>query len=97
MPFSLTVNVPIFLNDIAHCFEEVVITQCHHILPCRLEHFLRIHAGWTVDGTIHAGRAAKESLSYSLGHGELSLHDLFQRSEERRVGKECRSRWSPYH
>src|SRR5215467_15605256 len=24
-------------------------------------------------------------------HGEL------ERSEERRVGKECRSRWSPYH
>ena len=23
--------------------------------------------------------------------------DLFVRSEERRVGKECRSRWSPYH
>ena len=22
---------------------------------------------------------------------------IFQRSEERRVGKECRSRWSPYH
>src|ERR1035438_8371489 len=22
---------------------------------------------------------------------------LMQRSEERRVGKECRSRWSPYH
>ena len=21
----------------------------------------------------------------------------FDRSEERRVGKECRSRWSPYH
>ena len=21
----------------------------------------------------------------------------FMRSEERRVGKECRSRWSPYH
>ena len=21
----------------------------------------------------------------------------FERSEERRVGKECRSRWSPYH
>src|SRR5256885_14179863 len=25
----------------------------------------------------------------------LDQHD--QRSEERRVGKECRSRWSPYH
>src|SRR2546422_5248149 len=23
--------------------------------------------------------------------------DLILRSEERRVGKECRSRWSPYH
>src|SRR3989454_1231937 len=23
--------------------------------------------------------------------------DLLVRSEERRVGKECRSRWSPYH
>ena len=22
---------------------------------------------------------------------------VLQRSEERRVGKECRSRWSPYH
>ena len=31
-----------------------------------------------------------------------TLHDLYKyacydRSEERRVGKECRSRWSPYH
>ena len=25
------------------------------------------------------------------------LADLAERSEERRVGKECRSRWSPYH
>ena len=23
--------------------------------------------------------------------------DIAERSEERRVGKECRSRWSPYH
>src|SRR2546426_12611122 len=23
--------------------------------------------------------------------------DYYRRSEERRVGKECRSRWSPYH
>ena len=27
--------------------------------------------------------------------GDIS--DLDDRSEERRVGKECRSRWSPYH
>src|SRR5260370_9701135 len=30
--------------------------------------------------------------------GEVDLSRLMQdRSEERRVGKECRSRWSPYH
>ena len=26
-----------------------------------------------------------------------SIADKVVRSEERRVGKECRSRWSPYH
>src|SRR2546430_11737839 len=30
------------------------------------------------------------------GHSPVGLADLL-RSEERRVGKECRSRWSPYH
>src|SRR5256885_15749107 len=28
---------------------------------------------------------------------DLSIGQKQQRSEERRVGKECRSRWSPYH
>ena len=27
----------------------------------------------------------------------LRVPDTSRRSEERRVGKECRSRWSPYH
>src|SRR5438309_3475972 len=30
------------------------------------------------------------------GH-QLAADEGLQRSEERRVGKECRSRWSPYH
>src|SRR5260370_25368340 len=29
--------------------------------------------------------------------GQAQLHLMSPRSEERRVGKECRSRWSPYH
>ena len=28
---------------------------------------------------------------------DFSELDIVLRSEERRVGKECRSRWSPYH
>src|SRR5690242_21435847 len=39
--------------------------------------------------------------SAPLGMTELLPHTsvalLIPRSEERRVGKECRSRWSPYH
>src|SRR5689334_23549271 len=31
-----------------------------------------------------------------LSRGVMT-HDGWSRSEERRVGKECRSRWSPYH
>ena len=27
----------------------------------------------------------------------FNKNDMKNRSEERRVGKECRSRWSPYH
>ena len=30
-------------------------------------------------------------------YAALSTKKLADRSEERRVGKECRSRWSPYH
>ena len=30
-------------------------------------------------------------------HHEERYRALLHRSEERRVGKECRSRWSPYH
>ena len=30
---------------------------------------------------------------YDAKYGKVTL----SRSEERRVGKECRSRWSPYH
>ena len=32
-----------------------------------------------------------------LLHPEEDDEANFIRSEERRVGKECRSRWSPYH
>src|SRR5256885_9745038 len=35
---------------------------------------------------------------HRLGEGgAVSIQAEPQRSEERRVGKECRSRWSPYH
>src|SRR2546430_9429047 len=39
-------------------------------------------------------RHAPELLPLGLG---VQPSDEVPRSEERRVGKECRSRWSPYH
>src|SRR5258708_39776429 len=48
-----------------------------------------------------------KAMGYRLGTTDLDLMEPrneykgfrieFKRSEERRVGKECRSRWSPYH
>src|SRR3712207_3107387 len=42
-----------------------------------------------------AGNPLLVSLHWLAGDGLLDPSDV--RSEERRVGKECRSRWSPYH
>ena len=35
--------------------------------------------------------------AWQEGGKGISCSDVETRSEERRVGKECRSRWSPYH
>ena len=39
------------------------------------------------------------TLSYQAlyQNGLMQVKEDYFRSEERRVGKECRSRWSPYH
>src|SRR5260370_29554635 len=47
-------------------------------------------------------RAAQRDVIAAAGSGMAAVgHEFFgaetRRSEERRVGKECRSRWSPYH
>ena len=38
-----------------------------------------------------------ERIRLIRNHAEAVVEDKGERSEERRVGKECRSRWSPYH
>ena len=45
-----------------------------------------------------ATQGFQDALNEALGEENITW-DLqnAQRSEERRVGKECRSRWSPYH
>ena len=45
---------------------------------------------WIVEGSPR--KILKESFKCCS-----SVYPMMARSEERRVGKECRSRWSPYH
>src|SRR3712207_8712870 len=60
----------------------------------------RISAGGpTTSGVMIFGAKAPDgrwTIFYEV-HGGGEGATITKRSEERRVGKECRSRWSPYH
>ena len=45
------------------------------------------------EGSIYRHYDSKQELAWEL----FATNFTELRSEERRVGKECRSRWSPYH
>src|ERR1039457_6953798 len=46
------------------------------------------------NGVVEVPLRVVERVENDLGHGRVE--GMLERSEERRVGKECRSRWSPY-
>src|SRR3712207_9264017 len=43
------------------------------------------------------GKGKSEGKNKDKNKAEANKGKAISRSEERRVGKECRSRWSPYH
>src|SRR5256885_12045644 len=79
------------------------------VQTCALPIFQALRRGGAVlglfekDPEAYLGAVQKEALS-ARGLSAAEIEQLIaaraqarQRSEERRVGKECRSRWSPYH
>ena len=63
---------------------------------------------YLVEDTVKCDECGSRNLSKDESRGEVvcddcglvleeKVIDQGARSEERRVGKECRSRWSPYH
>ena len=64
------------------------------ILPRQVA--LALRGGWLTREALTAPEASDlETVGGAVVASESSFHTT--RSEERRVGKECRSRWSPYH
>src|SRR2546428_3554581 len=81
-----TCALPIFADQ--HPDDGVTLLPDRHLV--RLQ---QLSAG--LGAFVLARQVHPEEKSAHLGSG-LPLPELV-RSEERRVGKECRSRWSPYH
>ena len=64
------------------------------ITPPDVKMYKKIRSNWDSVAKPLDGMGDFELLTAKIG---AVLGDENIRSEERRVGKECRSRWSPYH
>ena len=65
-----------------------------------LDKYIQLYAGQDKKRNLTACHVLcdPDAPSGILGYFTLSSYSVdLGRSEERRVGKECRSRWSPYH
>ena len=61
---------------------------------------LNEYADWEgafIAACLNAGVMPGSEVKYTPKVVAPTLDAVHSRSEERRVGKECRSRWSPYH
>src|SRR5258708_39577611 len=68
---------------------RALLRQCQHLTVVD-----RDEAGWTHEISLaDASLPQLRGIVLEAEEGPIEI----ERSEERRVGKECRSRWSPYH
>ena len=82
-----------FIEDVVMVGAQIILSNTYHLMiRPGVERIKRI-------GGLHEFMNCKlPILTDSGGFQIMSLSKLVRiRSEERRVGKECRSRWSPYH
>ena len=110
---DLTREEILHILDTAHQFAEINTRPVKKVPTLRgksvvlffVENSTRTKTSFDVAGKrLSADTFSLAKSGSSLGKGE-SLKDTIltleamapDRSEERRVGKECRSRWSPYH
>src|ERR1051326_9225847 len=85
-----------------HLHHRLVLTQRHHMREAVLANELH---GLPGVGLVGEGTEERAVIVAHAPASQVRVHFDFKacgiernnRSEERRVGKECRSRWSPYH
>ena len=72
----------------------IVIAVVGMIVQARLQSVFKKYSQVMFPGGL-TGREVAEKMLHDNGIYDVKV--TATRSEERRVGKECRSRWSPYH
>jgi cytochrome c oxidase, subunit II len=85
LPVNETIHIRLHAADVIHSFYVPQFLYKKDVIPGRTNEFDVVVQQ---PGT-YAGQCAEFC---GIGHADMHF-----RSEERRVGKECRSRWSPYH
>ena len=101
-PRSKCVNMTFFkyCTSVSSCFCAFPCAKWHYIIAFAVR-ASQLHTCCARRRSLLASEASKDA--DCDGNGSIALagcslvDDAEVRSEERRVGKECRSRWSPYH
>src|SRR3546814_18302997 len=100
MTLRLTVDDQLTLRDIDTEMATTPLLTCQDVRPAMRDLIgIRLISGWRGVARERIGRL--QSCTHLMDLMVPAITTLYQRSEERRVGKECvstcRSRWSPYH
>src|SRR2546422_7846643 len=99
---SVRKRLPLVLDWLQHHKPDVLCLQETKVQDADFPSLALASTGYHVtfrgvksySGVAVLSRTEPEAVSYGLDDGGSPDEE---RSEERRVGKECRSRWSPYH
>ena len=75
--------------------ERETVEHRLNILEQEIKHIIKKLTDWK--DFVFADPQKKEATAHCTHLQIAQANPQTKRSEERRVGKECRSRWSPYH